>query len=719
MRIVLFVLILSNWILAEQFCIIVDEGAVITQHYRNNIQVNIGDKFGYGFMSGKKKNDLVEIIKDNKTIGWIEKKYIQCSEDIGKIPYIEAIKVKTVDGKDSMLYKKSFITNSVFTDDNSSTLRDIPRYLSPIGRTRMRLSSKLYEIYFVLKEDRNRLLLSKVSTIFSDSYNNNNDSNIIGWVNKKHLKEWDSRVAIEPTIKNLPAYWDIKFNRKYRENVDKPVEHYSLRYPQLGKVPNGIHISYMQKEGAFGYIRDTKSKLGLPHIVFLLDATAGMQNYMENVKGGISDYLKDMEEKIKLKKESKNRLKLKVAVALYRDYSDGDEKYQLITNGFVTPQEAIRSMSGSYFKAKSTNDCTKGCIYNGKRVTEDRARSEALFNGIISVCKDKNLRLDNFASTRIILIGDHGNHLDDDMGYTTSKVAKALGKKAVINAVQVHTSVFYQKYVNSFRRQINEIIRKREVGHLTIDNKGSRKTIKKSIIKSVGEIEVMEIIVRKKEAGNNLTIEEKNLLKRELGIDADKLGEIQQSVELYIKDREKNNYKKVILTENDFVDELASAYTTMARTITRFKSNKQGIKRLRNGLGKAIETLTGQEIQKDDNIAEFLEQRLKIPKSEILNLTFYDWVDDIARNRNDYRAKVIRKFRKSAVLLKALTAEKIYENITFNKQNEIAYKERRDKNGNSIIRKTRFNISVIDKRNFGQDDSPQKKWIWVPFEYMP
>ena len=415
-----------NSVFAKQFCIIVDDSAVITQHHSKKNQVYVGNKFGYGFMRGCKYNSFVEIIKNNKTVGWIEEKYILCSEDIGRSPYIDAIKVKTIDGRDSMSmsYKKSFIINT-------------PKYSSATNINITSLDSSFCEIFFVLKESKDRLLLSSVTTIFSDSYTYNMANNIAGWVDKKYLKEWNSREAIEPIREKFPIYLDRNFKELYIGKLRKLKKYFNPRYPILEYIPNGIKISNMQ------------------------------------------------------------------------------------------------------------------------------------------------------------------------------------------------------------------------------------------------------------------------------------------GMELYIHNRNRKNYKKVILTESDFVDELASAYTTMARTISRFKSNRQGMKRLRNGLGKAIETLTGQEIQKDDNIADFLEENLKIPKSEILNLTFYDWVDEIARNRNDYRAKVIRKFRKNAVFLKALTAEKIYENITFDKQNEVAYKERQDKNGNAIIRKTKFNISVVDKTNFGQSNSYKRKWIWIPFEYLP
>ena len=714
MKIILFVLMLSSLMFGDEFCIIVEDEAIVTQHHGNTIIINIPQKFGYGFIVGKKNKNFVEIVKKpNSTIGWIDKKYIQCSSNLGSsTPYIDGVKVKTTDGNESMLYKKAFITNSVFkVTGKMTTMKNLPRYLSSTSTVKSGQKSNLYEIYFILQETSNRLLLSKVSSIYSESYQNNVMKNIIGWVEKKHLKIWNSRVAIEPKVKNLSAYWDPEFKYKYDEVVTKPKKHFSLRYPELNKVSNGIRISYMQKEGAYGYMRDTMAKVlaqKKPHIVFLIDATVGMQYYMDNVRGGIIDYLN-------------NKSDIKVAVALYRDYSDENDKYRLLTKGFLSPTQAINSMEDTYFKAKSTNDGLQS-FYKGKRVDLDRSKSEALFNGIISLYEDKNLKLDDFATpTRVILIGDHGNHRKDDKGYTADKVADIVKNKIVINAIQVHTDGTVNKpYVTNFQNDIRSINKLRGLGSLIIDNKGSRQTIKKAIISSANEVIKVRKTIQQVIGGNTLTQQQKELLSKELKIDVDNLGKVQQSLELYINNKETKNYKRMILAQSEFVDELASAYTTMARTIAKYTNSNESLIMLKDGLGKAIRALTGQEINKHQNVAEFLEEKLKIPKSKILDLTFDDWIDKVAKNPNEYRAKRIREFRKKSVLLKALTAEKIYENIKFNQQNQITYDEKKDGNGNVVVRKTKFNISVVD--NYEGYDTKSKynaNWIWVPFEYLP
>ena len=714
MRIVLFVWMLSSLLLAEQFCIVVEENAIVTNHHTNNTVVNIKNKFGYGFMVGKENQQFVEIIKNSKTIGWVDKKFIKCSKDVGTDPYMEALKVKTIDGNDSVLYKKSFITNSVLKDGNISTVQTLPRFLSSTTQQRSPINSNLYEIYFILKETNDRLLLSKEPLVNGLTYDDNSNNSIIGWVDRKHLKIWNSRVAIEPEDNSIVAHWKKNFHLTYEEVISKPKGYFSLRYPQLEEVPNGIKISYMQKEGAFGYQRDKFSKVlaqSSPYIVFLIDATAGMKNYMNNVKDGISDFLKTSSD-------------LKVAIVLYRDYCDNKDKYRLLTKGFVSPNKAISLMKGSYFKEKSNPTDSVGSTYNGNIVTLDRSRSEALFNGIITLCNDKVLKLDDFANpTRIILIGDHGNHTErnDDKGYSIEDVKNAMGNKVAINAIQVHTNVTKNKeYEDRFKNQIEKINSLRRVGSFIRDNNGSRATIKKAIASSVQQSMRIKSIVRKVVGGNNLTQKEKDLLDIELGIDGENLGVVQQSLELYINDNQRSKYQRVILSENYFVDQLASSYANMAKTITHYNTRGASLNILKISLANAITLLTGQSIAGNINVSEFLEQKLKIPKSKILNFTFNEWIDKLARNDNNYRANLIKEFSKKSLQLRSLTVEQYYDNISFDKNNKITYAPRKDGNGNTVVRKTKFNISIVDRNGtFNTNNSSNTTWIWVPFEYLP
>jgi hypothetical protein len=732
MKKVLIILVLTKLLFPNSFCVVIDGEAVVTSGHSTNETVSLPQKFGYGFIAGDYKDNLVEMYewKFNKknyergnTIGWIDKKYITCGDDrADKDTYIETMKIKYQDGdttKDSILYDKAFVVNSVKKNLNISKVTNIPIYDSAISSQTTKNNSKLYEIYFILKETNDKVLLSKTSTIYSDSYGNNKNQNIVGWIDKKFLKRWSSRVAIEPTDDSLEGYWDSSFSKKakYKAKIDKPKNNYSLRYPQLEILDKGIKISYMQKEGVFGKERNIISNVlqnPNPHIVFLVDATAGMQSYLDNVKGAINAYLSD---------NAANSDNISVAVAVYRDYSDGKDKYRLITGGFVTPERAKKMINSSYFRAKSTNDSV-GNVYNGKKVDLDRSRSEALFNGIVSLYRDRKLQLDSYENpTRLILIGDHGNHVYDDKGYTAQSVSEVLGKKVVIDAIQVHTDPVNSTYVKRFESNMKDLIRLRDggaSGSFVVDDAGTVQTIKSNIEKAARISRKVKTIIKKVYTkGVELTLEEKKFLETQLDIDVDNLGEVQQSLELYIHNNQRKKYKKVILARAELINDLSSAYNRMASSIAKYKSDKAGVRKLVMGLKTAIETLTGQEISNDENIAEFMSERLKIPKSKILNLTFEDWQDKLGRNENNYRKKIIQTFRRNATLLSALYAQKEYINIKFDKNNEVDYDEKKDANGNVITVKTKFDISVMHGNEYDQSNGFKNKWIWVPFEYMP
>jgi len=357
----------------------------------------------------------------------------------------------------------------------------------------------------------------------------------------------------------------------------------------------------------------------------------------------------------------------------------------------------------------------------------DRSRSEALFNALVSLYKDRKLDLSDYKNpTKVILIGDHGNHIDDDKGLTTESVAKILGSTVVINAIQVHTDSANKIYVDRFKEQVEEIISLRDsdsidkAGRLIVDNTGSPETIKSNIESCAKISKKTTRLVRQVYSGDiNLTDKEKDFLKLQLKIDVDNLGKVQQSLELYINNNQKNKYDKVILSGAELANDLSSAYNKIAKAISVYKSDKVGTTRLKQGLKSAIETLTGQEILDSSNVAEFMAQRLKIPKSKILDMTFDEWLDEIGANRDSYRKNIIRNFREKAVHLNALYNEKEAINIKFNVNNEVDYDEKLDDDGDILKKQSKFNISIVSRDGYDRSDSFKNKWIWIPFKYMP
>lgn len=707
MRVWIWMVIVGTLLVGkEQFCIVVNGEAIVTEDYENDIKVNIKPVFGYGFIAGEREDGFVAMIKKDETIGWIKSEDILCGAPMQtSAPYLEAQKLKTKQGKKGILFKKAFIVNTIFdTNEKLATMEKLPRYTSSKGSKTTGEQSALYEIYFVLQERDGRRLLAKEDSIFSDYYRDNKDGNIIGWVKKNHSELWKSRVAIEPKDNSLKAYLgeNLDPRSKYTEGIEKPKDYKSLRYPLLEQDSKKIKISYMQHEKHYSDEREVLSKVSSQksdYLVFLVDATAGMQSYMNNVKQGISDYL-----------ASSANAEMRIAIALYRDYGDKEEAFSVITGGFVSPRKAISYMVGNYFKAKSTND-------NPDIVGEEQAYSEALFFGIDSVMKHRVLRMSDHPSARIIVIGDHGNHLDDPKGYTRASVAEVLGDTITLNAIAVHTDE-HSRYVKRFREDIEGINRIRGNGTFVTDNIGSVGTIKKEIEKAIGEIIQNKRIVQKRIKGIKLTSQEKEFYKRNLGIDVENYGKIQQSVQLYLPKNKKQKYTKKLLVESEQVEAWATGYNKMAKVLSKFKNNEKALTNLKRELSEAIEALTGEEIAKDENIARFLEQNMGIPKSKILDMKFYTWVEKLLTD-STYRQEMIRIFREKGLKLKLLTEEKVLKSYKFNKNNEIEYQVKRDGRGMPIEKKSKFSIAVVNGATHASKSTSAKLWIWVPFEYLP
>lgn len=719
---------------AGTFCIVTEDNAAIRKHYRSSKQINMKNKFLRGFLLGKESSGWEQMLDPNnpdKKIGWIQKENILCGNELSTDdPFMEARKLKTIDGKDSVLHKKAFIVNTIFSGKTVngkalSKVVNLPRYTSATNSSTTGKYSNLYELYYVLDEKNDRYLLTRSEILFAKPYQNNIDETIIGWVEKDHAKLWKSRVAIEPMRDDMNAYLNKELSPKAKYNIhglkiDIPKNYFSLRYPLLEQYNNAIKISYMQNENKYSKIRKMNSSVlsqNKKYIVFLLDATIGMQAYMNNVKTAIRQYL-----------DKKSDSQLEVAIALYRDYSDEDGKYELITGKFVSPKKAISLMYGGFFKESSKNDSVG-------LVGEDRAYLEALFNGIISVARDRRLSLSEHPGVRIVLIGDHGNHRADrdDNGYRASDVVSELGRTVTLDVIQVHTNELI-RYVQKFKADIDEIHRLGINGKFMRDNTGSPTTINTEIGHATREIKHLKKLAIKVVSGIELTEDEKKFYKDNLGIDLDNYAKVQQSVELYIPHSQLRKYKKMLLVQEEQLRALIAAYDNMASTISRYTGAGGESRKLRRGLSESIETLTGEEIGRDKNVAKFLEEKLKIPKSPLLDLSFHEWVEAIVTNTRPvnknkgkkvksskgkltYRAVLIRNFRKYSTKLQALTNQRIYENIRFNKRNQVMYDTKRDANGRFVTKKTKFTISMISKHtNKSVYDS--EMWIWVPFDYL-
>ncbi len=104
--------------------------------------------------------------------------------------------------------------NNISCDDDEL----VQVYLSPTGGA-PRDSSKIYSFYFVYKIEGNKYLLGDAPQL----RRTNSASNLLGWVDRERLEEWNTRIALEPNFteagyqerKNDPEYQIVGFDNQY------------------------------------------------------------------------------------------------------------------------------------------------------------------------------------------------------------------------------------------------------------------------------------------------------------------------------------------------------------------------------------------------------------------------------------------------------------------------------------------------------------------------
>ena len=135
--------------------------------------------------------NLFDFKNPEKELGWIESKYMLLSK----------FSLKTDDAI-SVPKKAMILTSLDALKTNSTILEDINEqkhfYKQPQIKQGAKLSSpKDFKIYFVYKETRNSVLLGD-----NDQLNGNVitvGKNIMGWIPKANLTDWNTRVCLEPS----------------------------------------------------------------------------------------------------------------------------------------------------------------------------------------------------------------------------------------------------------------------------------------------------------------------------------------------------------------------------------------------------------------------------------------------------------------------------------------------------------------------------------------
>lgn len=368
---------------------------------------------------------IKSIIKD---VGWIEKDKLLLWNHSLIDPATK------INRKGFLLNKRASIGRILKNDDDKDRVRIFDR--PDADKNNEIDKNRIYEFFFVFKKDKKvtpeMYLLSKnvsISTTTKDD--------IIGWVKADRINEWNTRIALEPNFEPV-AYTERKLDIRNKgvklysiadvaktygqasginaseiiwENdpVKLPREKLAdkdslrfkggvIRFPMLRKdkdnnlyrtaVVGEVTLSSLGKQvGEFSEIEYSKLTKEMDrlnaakkniNVLFVIDGTIGMKDYISNISGTILD-LTDI---AKRKKKS-----IKFGAAIYGDQSNKRFEYQVMNSDYNTIIDFLKATRAD--------------------TGYDSNPYESLYFGISQALKKVNLKKDH--NNIVVVIGDTGD----------------------------------------------------------------------------------------------------------------------------------------------------------------------------------------------------------------------------------------------------------------------------------------------------------------------
>lgn len=293
------------------------------------------------------------------------------------------------------------------------------------------MEAKRLRVYFVMKESQGFLLLAATDHI--------DRSDLIGWVPKEIVTQWDRRVAYAPsygsngaahTSRTIPVYKEKRDLDRYiaagmpvdpgivngqklrSQSATNPPKATSLHMPDVGNDRNldeisreVVTIARINEDAAeadlnsalakIDRIRSQRNKL---NIVFVMDATQSMGPYFGAVSNSIASIVESAQ-------DISEGTTVKFGAVIYRDYEDGNDRMKTIplTSDITRFSKNIREIQ---------------CF------SKDSDLPEALYMGITEGLAQLNLSSRRNETNLVILIGDAGNKPKSDGGYSSLEEVK-------------------------------------------------------------------------------------------------------------------------------------------------------------------------------------------------------------------------------------------------------------------------------------------------------
>lgn len=332
--------------------------------------------------------------------------------------------------------------------------------------------SRLYEIFFIYKLEKNSVLLGRINRI---STGTDVTKIIVGWMPKTRINFWDHRIALEPNwdefaVKDrkfnkikASVLSDVTFAKKFgRDGNAKdraiywdadPYEKRNIgdwrRFPilDINDEENYYHIGLMGKicsdEGTLTQIekanvdrqnsikRQERRKI---NIVFVIDGSSSMGEYFKPVSKAINRSINNL-----INSQITTFNNIRFGAVVYRDFANGEKKIE------------IKPITKRYRDVASwLNNIVAGDW-------GDTDKPEAVYYGIkkalLSVGMSEN------ETNVIVLVGDAGSHhREDETQVNKNELINLLSAyKCNFLAFQVHNDENYKTY-DEFKIQMKELI---------------------------------------------------------------------------------------------------------------------------------------------------------------------------------------------------------------------------------------------------------------------
>ena len=691
-------------------------------------------------------------IKVDDTTGWVSKDFVLANERNKK--RIFALKDKQ---NDSRLTRKVIVVNKLEAEKFPQSL---PLYSNsrltgePIGRT------TIFELRYLFMENK---LAKTVLIGKSDRFSNKHSVRILsGWIATKHIEEWNNRIGIEFDKSNFSNRdRGVIFEMNKRKSTRKPMvmykeeddanamAYYVNRFPVLAKKEiegtDNIHYKVAYIGGAQGdsgeiysqeeiaQAKDTVSKVALNthlQIAILIDSTLGMQHHMPSVKEALSQFL------LRVKESDKNNIKIDVALATYRDWTDGETVYS-IASDFTSDYGSITAQINTLQAGSSKNDKGVG------------AYPEALFSGIIRTAND--LQWSPAADHYLILIGDHGNHEEtsqypQEAEFSKEKVRQQLKNKHIaLYAIQVNiNNPNRTEVISRFRRQIKFIVGDNNpFGRLDMIDGNSAYEIKNALDKAYESFyttklamsdvrqdrEIKEVALKSANTNNPADSEpETNLgtvykgrftqmVLERYNIDPKIFNAVQVCAVGYTTkfDRDENNQviEKVLMTKL-LVERLKLLVNDLAAEI--YSNSGEDDDLLRKAFINIVKALTGDKPSPDVSISEFVHKKVGLPiQTDFLQQSINDLI--VMINDDDTKMELVRYLRDKQLKLEEVVKEQqIIATDWDSDSGTYQYRE-----GKEIAYFFSLEQPLLEriKKKGETAIASNKTHVWLPFDYLP